>query len=101
MENLFRLVILEETLSNILVISKVKNKILGFQFEDNILCRIHDFQSESLVGNVYCGYVKDVVRNIQAAFVEFDEDKKGFLSLSNLPFSIKQGDKILVIRRET
>lgn len=96
MENLFRLVILEETLSNILVISKVKNKILGFQFEDNILCRIHDFQSESLVGNVYCGYVKDVVRNIQAAFVEFDEDKKGFLSLSNLPFSIKQGDKILV-----
>lgn len=88
--------ILEETLSNILVISKVKNKILGFQFEDDVLCRIHDFQSVSLVGNIYCGYVKDVVKNINAAFVEFDKDKKGFLSLSNIPFSIKQGDKILV-----
>ena len=88
--------ILEETLSNILVISKVRNKILGFQFEDDILCRIHDFQSVSLVGNIYCGYVKDVVKNINAAFVEFDTDKKGFLSLSNFPFSIKQGDKILV-----
>lgn len=88
--------ILEETLSNILVISKVKNKILGFQFEDDVLCRIHDFQSVSLVGNIYCGYVKDVVKNINAAFVEFDKDKKGFLSLSNIPISIKQGDKILV-----
>lgn len=88
--------ILEETLSNILVISKVRNKILGFQFEDDILCRIHDFESETLVGNIYCGYVKDVVKNINAAFVEFDKDKKGFLSLSNIPFSIKQGDKILV-----
>ena len=88
--------ILEETLSNILVISKVRNKILGFQFEDDILCRIHDFESETLVGNIYCGYVKDVVKNINAAFVEFDKDKKGFLPLSNIPFSIKQGDKILV-----
>lgn len=88
--------ILEETLSNILVISEVKNKILGFQFEDDILCRIHDFQSVSLVGNIYCGYVKDIVKNINAAFVEFDRDKKGFLSLSNIPFSVKQGDKILV-----
>lgn len=88
--------ILEETLNNILVISKMKNKILGFQFEDDILCRIHDFESETLVGNIYCGYVKDVVKNINAAFVEFDKDKKGFLSLSGIPFSVKQGDKILV-----
>ncbi len=96
MGNLFRSMILEETLNNNLVISKVRNKILGFQFEDDILCRIHDFQSETLVGNIYCGYVKDVVKNINAAFVEFDKDKKGFLSLTNIPFSVKQGDKILV-----
>lgn len=88
--------ILEEILNNLLVVSKVKNRILGFQFEEGALCRIHDFQSESLVGDIYCGYVKDVVKNINAAFVEFDRDKKGFLSLSNIPFSVKQGDKVLV-----
>lgn len=83
-------------MNNILVISKVKNKILGFQFENDILCRIHDFQSESFVGNIYCGYVRDVVKNINAAFVEIDEKNKGFLSLTGIPFSVKQGDKILV-----
>ena len=37
MINWFLLVKLEETLSNILVVSKVRNKILGFQFEENKL----------------------------------------------------------------
>lgn len=88
--------ILEEILNNFLIISKVRNRILGFQFENDVLCRIHDFESESLVGNIYCGYVKDIVKNINAAFVEFDSDKKGFLSLEKIPFPVKQGDKILV-----
>lgn len=96
MTNWFHWMILEETLNNLLVISKVKNRTLGFQFEDDILCRIHDLESESLVGNIYCGYVKDVVKNINAAFVELDYDNKGFLSLANIPFPVKQGDKILV-----
>lgn len=96
MTNSYLLTILEDILSNILVVSTVKNKILGFQFEENVLCRIHDFQSESLVGNIYCGYVKDVVKNINAAFIELDGENKGFLSLSGIPFQVKQGDKILV-----
>lgn len=86
----------EDVLNNLLVISEVKNKILGFQFEEDSLCRIHDFQSDTLVGNIYCGYVKDVVKNINAAFVEIDDENKGFLSLKGIPFSVKQGDKILV-----
>lgn len=96
MNNWSHWMILEEILNNFLVVSTVKNRILGFQFEDDVLCRIHDFQSESLVGNIYCGYVKDVVKNINAAFVEFDDNQKGFLSLVNIPFSLKQGDKVLV-----
>lgn len=83
-------------MNNLLVISEVKNKILGFQFEEDSLCRIHDFHSDTLVGNIYCGYVKDVVKNINAAFVEIDDENKGFLSLKGIPFSVKQGDKILV-----
>ena len=87
---------LEETLSNILVVSKVRNKILGFQFEENKLSRIYNLENKSLVGNIYVGYVKDIVKNLNAAFVEIDGDSKGFLSLKNYPQKIKQGDKILV-----
>ena len=77
---------LEDGLNNFLIISKVRNRIFGFQFENDILCRIYDFQSESPVGNIYLGYVKDVVRNINAAFVEFDGEQKGFLSLTGFRF---------------
>ena len=87
---------LEETLSNILVVSKVRNKILGFQFEENKLSRIYNLENKSLVGNIYVGYVKDIVKNLNAAFVEVDGESKGFLSLKNYPHKIKQGDKILV-----
>jgi ribonucleases G and E len=87
---------LEETLSNILVVSKVRNKILGFQFEENKLSRIYNLENKSLVGNIYVGYVKDIVKNLNAAFVEIDGESKGFLSLKNYPYKIKQGDKILV-----
>lgn len=96
MINWFLLVKLEETLSNILVVSKVRNKIIGFQFEENKLSRIYNLENKSLVGNIYVGYVKDIVKNLNAAFVEIDGENKGFLSLKNYPHKIKQGDKILV-----
>lgn len=96
MINWFLLVKLEEKLSNILVVSKVRNKILGFQFEENKLSRIYNLENKSLVGNIYVGYVKDIVKNLNAAFVEIDGESKGFLSLKNYPHKIKQGDKILV-----
>lgn len=83
-------------MSNILVVSKVRNKILGFQFEENKLSRIYNLENKSLVGNIYVGYVKDIVKNLNAAFVEVDGESKGFLSLKNYPHKIKQGDKILV-----
>ena len=83
-------------MSNILVVSKVRNKMLGFQFEENKLSRIYNLENKSLVGNIYVGYVKDIVKNLNAAFVEIDGESKGFLSLKNYPHKIKQGDKILV-----
>ena len=96
MINWFLLVKLEETLSNILVVSKVRNKIIGFQFEENKLSRIYNLENKSLVGNIYVGYVKDIAKNLNAAFVEIDGESKCFLSLKNYPHKIKQGDKILV-----
>ena len=53
---------------------------------------IYDF-SDSEVGNVYCGIVKDITKNLSSAFVEFGEGKKGFLALES---EVKCGVKILV-----
>lgn len=80
-------------------------KLLGFYFYKGKLQRITYIDSESVVGNIYIGYVKDVVKNINAAFIEFGNDLKGYYSLNdNVPFFLNakntnkvcQGDKILV-----
>ena len=80
---------------NKLVISNFYNNILlGFSFVKDKLERIYDFNSDNIVGNVYCGYVENIVKNINAAFVNITPDEKGYLPLENK--HIKSGDKILV-----
>ena len=77
-----------------LIISKFYNDLLlGFHFVNDEIEMIYDF-SESEVGNVYCGYVKDVAKNLSSAFVEFGEGKKGFLYINEGEY--KTGDKVLV-----
>ena len=65
---------------------------MGFHIIDDEIEMIYDF-SESEVGNVYCGIVKDITKNLSCAFVEFGNDKKGFMALDS---EVKCGDKILV-----
>ena len=84
-------------MDNRLIISDFYNNILlGFYFINDELYRIQNFSDNSLTGNIYCGYVKDVVKNIDAAFVEFGDNLKGFLSLKNIEKKPKSGGKILV-----
>lgn len=44
-------------------------------------------EQDGILGNVYVGKVRNVVKNIHAAFVEFQKDQMGYLSLdtANLP----------------
>lgn len=89
--------ILEATLSNKLIISDFyKNILFGFYFEDDKLQRLVNLKNDNVVGNIYCGYVKDVVKNINGAFVLFDDNKKGYISLKDFKNPVKQGDKVLV-----
>lgn len=84
-------------MDNRLIISDFYNNILlGFYFINDELYRIQNFSDNSLIGNIYCGYVEDVVKNIDAAFVEFGDNLKGFLSLKNIEKKPKSGGKILV-----
>ncbi len=83
-------------MSNKLIISDYYKGIpLGFLFENNNLIRIKSMEADSLVGNIYCGYVKDVVKNLNACFVEFGNGQKGFLTMKPNE-NIKQGSKLLV-----
>lgn len=83
-------------MNNKIIISTVKNKVFGFEFINDTLERIINLENNSLIGNIYCGYVKDIVKNINAAFIEFGDNKLGFLPLKGIDKTVKQGDKILV-----
>lgn len=51
------------------------------------------------IGNIYIGVVKNVVKNINGTFVEFDKDETGFLSMRHRQY--KAGDEVLVqIKKE-
>lgn len=51
------------------------------------------------IGNIYIGVVKNVVKNINGAFVELDQDETGFLSMRHRQY--KAGDEVLVqIKKE-
>lgn len=51
------------------------------------------------IGNIYIGVVKNIVKNINGAFVEFDKDETGFLSMRHRQY--KAGDEVLVqIKKE-
>ena len=39
------------------------------------------------IGNIYIGVVKNVVKNINGAFVEFDQDEIGFLSMRHRKYN--------------
>ena len=54
-----------------------------FLLEDGRLCEVHPHgTSGSLLGNIYVGKIKNVVKNIEAAFVEIAGGQKCFLPFS-------------------
>lgn len=71
---------------NELLITKQKNKILSVQVNEGKIFQIHaeDAGREKYVrlGDIYVGKVRNIVKNINAAFVEFSKGQMGYLSLS-------------------
>lgn len=70
-------------MGNTLVITEDGEKILTTMLENG---RVQQFQVESgreksILGNIYVGKVRNIVKNINAAFVEFSMGQMGYLSL--------------------
>ena len=40
------------------------------------------------VGNIYCGKVVKIQPSFQAAFIDYGEDRHGFLSISDINFQV-------------
>lgn len=78
------------------VITGYENKICSFLIKDNQLEDLHVFDTDSLLNHIYIGKVKNISKNIDAAFVEVSPGNMGFLSLKNNDLAIKEGDEILV-----
>lgn len=66
--------------SDKLVIAGFRGGILTCTFEDGAACGLHfEGASGSLVGNVYAGRVKNIVKNLNAAFVDIGAPLPAFL----------------------
>ena len=73
-----------------ILVTKKDDRILTIKIEDDKIVSIQAESAESsgILGNVYVGKVRNVVKNINAAFVEFREGEMGYLSLKKYSDSI-------------
>lgn len=87
------------------VITEYRNRICSMLMKDNNLEELQVDSSESLLSNIYIAKVKNINRNINAAFVELDEGQMAFLPLEDVlgcPFipatdgRLREGDEIPV-----
>lgn len=79
-----------------IIITKMKDYLISMLTIDH---RPVEFEcicesSKIEIGNIYLGVVKNIVKNINGAFVEFDKDEMGFLSMRHKQYKI--GDEVVV-----
>lgn len=89
-----------------IIITEYENKPCSFFIEDNRLLEVQRLDTGSKIGNIYIAKVKNVVKNLDACFVEIAEKEICFLPFkeASAPFclnrrvtnSLVQGDEILV-----
>ena len=91
-------------MQNQLLITKKEDMYLSAWAEDG---RIRQIQADSLepkavLGNIYVGKVRNVVKNINAAFIEFQKGQMGYLSLNDCKHPIhtdgviRNDDRVLI-----
>ena len=83
-----------------LIVTKKEDKIISALYHENnmIQVNIDDTKNMSILGNIYVGKVKNIVKNIDAAFVEITKGVMCYLSLKESTHPIfcnaKNNDKV-------
>lgn len=67
-----------------LLITKRNGRVVSSLFQEQRLVQVQvePLEEETIVGNIYVGKVQNIVRNINAAFVQIQEDTICYLSLN-------------------
>ncbi|MDF2539131.1 MAG: hypothetical protein K0S76_2152 [Herbinix sp.] len=83
-------------MENKLVITKKENKIISAFFEGKELVQVslNSTEENSILGNIYLGKVKNIIKNINAAFVEIEDGRMCYYSLeeNRYPILTKERD---------
>lgn len=91
-----------------LILTTKERRIISSLIEDNEFVQLHvdSIDSDSLLGNIYVGKVKNIVKNINAAFIEIEGGVMCYYSLeeNKNPIYVKEkktdkivmGDEILI-----
>lgn len=88
-----------------IVITEYRNRICALGFRQNQLEELHVDTEESLLNSIYIAKVKNISKNINAAFVELFDGQMAFLPLNDVvgcPFitsddgRLREGDEIPV-----
>ncbi|MGN0157798.1 MAG: ribonuclease E/G [Brotaphodocola sp.] len=90
---------------NKMVITRWNNRLLTALFDEKEVLEIGLEETGSILGNIYIGKVKKIVKNLNSAFVDYGENRTGYYSLTDNPVSLltdgtlralKAGDEIVV-----
>ncbi len=78
-------------MENKLVITKKDNVIISASFEgkDMVQVSLNKSEEEGILGNIYLGKVKNIVKNINAAFVEIAEGRMCYFSMGENRYPIQ------------
>jgi len=91
-----------------LVITRLNNALLYCLFQNDEAVRADVFyeDEEYVLNNIYVGHIRDIVKNINSAFVEYKKDLLGYLALNenqNMVFlnnkntdKACEGDRIII-----
>ena len=79
-----------------IIITKIKNHMISAWLHDHEIVEFQccNTKQKNIVGSIYLGKVKNVVKNINGAFVEFEKGELGFLPMRDL--SLKAEEEIIV-----
>ncbi|MDF2485529.1 MAG: hypothetical protein K0R46_1697, partial [Herbinix sp.] len=77
-------------MENKLVITKKDNVIVSASFEgkDMVQVSLNTSEEDGILGNIYLGKVKNIVKNINAAFVEIADGRMCYYSMSENRYPI-------------
>ncbi len=82
---------------NKFVVTYIKDILMGFLMKDGKTYEIRTYEEESLLGNIYVGRVSNIVKNIDAAFVDIENGLSCYYPLEDYKGSkLAVGDMLTV-----